>query len=299
LDGPANLEASQRIKQAGGEDFRVLPAGTSALGLKAFLASLSILFVATLCSFWIVRGQADFWSQGLPGVPKGMWVSTLILAVLSATSELACRNHARSQAVYRRWFTISFVLAIGFIVSQFLNWQELYSLKLTPKAKSLYSFSFYMLTGLHAIHVIGGLVWHTLALSKVRSGKATAEVLRNTAVYWHFLGLCWVVLFGSLLLSTNDDLTGAQIVNACWWITGFSTLMFVLCWLRAILAIQRLEGNAMAALSLIPIVAFLRAFMAAEETRMRSTLTWWTVWFGLILVGLSIGFAIKFHVEAV
>ncbi len=299
MDGPANLETSQRIKQAVGEDVRVLPAGTGALGLKAFLASLSILFVATLCSFWIVRGQADFWSQGLPGVPKGMWASTIILALLSATSELACRNHARSQAVYRRWFTISFVLAIAFIVSQFLNWQELYSLKLTPKAKSLYSFSFYMLTGLHAIHVIGGLVWHTLALGKVRSGTGTAEVLRNTAVYWHFLGLCWVVLFGSLLLSTIDDLTGVQIVNACWWITGFSTLMFVFCWLRAVIAIHRLEGAAMAALSLIPIIAFLRAFMAADETRMRSTLTWWTVWFGLILVGLSIGFAIKFHVERV
>jgi cytochrome c oxidase subunit III len=299
VDGPAHLEASQRIKQAGGEDPRVLPAGTTALGLKAFLASLSILFVATLCSFWIVRGQADFWSQGLPGVPVGMWASTIILVLLSATSELACRNYAHSQEAYRRWFTISFVLAIGFILSQFLNWQELYRLKLTPKAKSLYSFSFYMLTGLHAIHVIGGLVWHSLALAKVSKGKGSAEVLRNTAVYWHFLGLCWVVLFGSLLLSANDDLSGAQIVNACWWITGFSTLMFVLCWLRAVIAIHRLEGAAMATLSLIPIVAFLRAFMAADETRMRSTLAWWTIWFGLILVGLSIGFAIKFHVEAV
>lgn len=53
----------------------------------------------------------------------------------------------------------------------------------------------------------------------------------------------------------------------------------------------------MAALSLIPMVAFLRAFMRADDFRMRSTLTWWTIWFGLILVGLSIGFAVKFGVE--
>ncbi len=235
-----------------------------------------------------------------------MWISTAILAVLSLASEKACQHHRRKADSYRRWFTIAFALAIGFVVSQFLNWREMIELQLTPKTRSLYTFSFYMLTGLHAIHVIGGLIWHAIAFGKVKAeadgqqipASSIAEVLRNTAIYWHFLGLCWIVLYGSLLLSMRDDIGPDQIINACWALTGVSSVMFLICWGNALLAIFKHEGAAMAGFSLIPMVAYLRAFMRADEFRMRSTLTWWTIWFGLILVGLSIGFAVKFGVEA-
>jgi cytochrome c oxidase subunit III len=296
VDGPKHLAAGQRVIAVGGGSGNALPAGTGALGLKAFLASLSILFVSTLCAFWIVRGKADFWAQGLPAAPKGMWVSSAILVLLSFASEKASRLYQRDAETYQRWFKIAFALAIGFVISQFLNWSEMIDLKLTPKTKSLYSFSFYMLTGLHAIHVVGGLIWHGLAFRKLKISPG--ETLRNTAVYWHFLGLCWVVLYSSLLVSMRDDVGPEQIVNACWTLTGISTVMFLLCWGNALLVILKHEGAYLATVSLIPMVAFLRAFMRADEFRLRGTLAWWTVWFGLILVGLSIGFAVKFGVEA-
>lgn len=234
-----------------------------------------------------------------------MWASTGILLVLSVFSEMACKHQARGAESYKRLFQLAFVLAIAFVISQFLNWQEMIELKLTPKTKSLYSFSFYMLTGLHAAHVIGGLIWHIVAMQKLKSGddstdsgrQRIGETLRNTAVYWHFLGVCWVVLYGSLLLSIRDDVGPDQIINTCWTLAGISTVMFVLCWGNALIAILKHEGAAMAGFSLIPIVAFLRAFMRADEFRMRGTLAWWTIWFGLILVGLSIGFAVKFGIE--
>ncbi len=295
MDGPKHLAAGKRLNPDGGGSGNALPAGTGALGLKAFLASLSILFISTLCAFWIVRGQAEFWSQDLPAPPFGMWGSTAVLVLLSFASEKASRLRQRNAETYLRWFQISFALAIVFVVSQILNWREMVALELTPKTKSLYSFSFYMLTGLHAIHVLGGLVWHGLAFKKLPT--ASPETLHNTALYWHFLGVCWVVLFGSLLLSVRDDVGPDQIINACWTLTGISTVMFVLCWGNALLAILRNEGAGLAAASLIPMVAYLRAFMRADEFRMRSTLAWWTIWFGLILVGLSIGFAVKFGVE--
>lgn len=226
-----------------------------------------------------------------------MWISTALLAVLSFASETAHKRHQRNADSYRRWFQISFLLALAFVVSQFLNWREMISLKLTPQTKSLYSFSFYMLTGLHAIHVLGGLIWHGLAFQRLKQSVSIGETLRNTAIYWHFLGICWIVLYGSLLIAMRDDVGPDQIINACWTLAGVSTVMFLLCWGNALLAILKHEGGAMAALSLIPMVAFLRAFMRADDFRMRSTLTWWTIWFGLILVGLSIGFAVKFGVE--
>ena len=286
------------MSSPGGKGQNTLPPGTSLLGLKAFLASLSLLFISTLCVYWIVRGQAEFWSAGLPGIPNGLWVSSGILAFLSLTSELAARAlGAGKQTQFRRLFGISFILALAFVCSQLLTWRDLSNAHLSPKAKSLYAFSLYMLTGLHALHVAGGLVWQGMALRKFVKGEGGFETARNTATYWHFLSLCWILLFGSLILGSNPNLTGDQILRSCWYLCGFGIVMFIACWIKAIIAIAKHEGGTFAALAIIPMVAYLRAFMAADEMRMRRTLLWWAVWFGFILATLCIGISIRFAPE--
>jgi len=228
-------------------------------------------------------------------VPKGLWVSTGILAMLSACTETASRSFAIGDGpAFKRLFKASFILAIAFVLSQVMNWSELTSAHLGPKAKSLYAFSFYMLTGLHALHVLGGIVWHFMAMRKFSRGEGNHETVRNTAVYWHFLGVCWIALFGSLALGTNPDLSAEQIMTACWTLTSLGVLMFVVCWFRAIVAIAKYEGFALAVLGIIPMVAYLRAFMRADEMKMRGNLLWWSIWFGVILASVSVGFAIKF-----
>ena len=282
------------MSQSAGGAPQTLPPGTGALGLHAFLASISILFVSTLCAYWIVRGQAGFWSEGLPAIPSGLWLSTALLVLLSGSSQTATNlfRFGKPDAGVRM-FKLGFFLAIGFVVSQVLNWNELSAAHLSPKAKSLYAFSFYMLTGLHVLHVLGGLIWHWIALRKWKQGLATEETVRNTAVYWHFLGVCWAALFFSFIFGAAADLQAEGIVRACWYLTGFGGAMFVICWLKAISAIAKHENIVLAAVAIIPMVAFLRAFMKADEMAMRRTLYWWVIWFGLILASTSVALAIS------
>ena len=283
------------MKDSTGGKQSTLPPGTGALGLKAFLASLSLLFISTLCAYWIVRGQAGYWSEGLPSIPNGLWVSSGILALLSACCEAAARSFARGNGpAFKRLFNAGFILALAFLLSQAMNWSELTAAHLSPTAKSLYSFSFYMLTGLHGLHVVGGVVCHWMAMRTFAAGNGNHDKVRSIAIYWHFLSICWVVLFASLIVGTDHELTGAQIVSACWKITGFAFLMFVLCWVRALAAIVKHEGIAYAVIGLIPFIAFLRAFMRADEMRMRRNLAWWVFWFALALAVGSVGLAIQF-----
>jgi cytochrome c oxidase subunit 3 len=71
--------------------------------------------------------------------------------------------------------------------------------------RSLYPYTFYMLTGLHAAHVVGGLVPLTLVMSRARRreySSSSHEGVQLCVHYWHYLGVVWLVLFSALELST-------------------------------------------------------------------------------------------------
>jgi cytochrome c oxidase subunit 3 len=95
------------------------------------------------------------------------------------------------------------VLTFAFLAAQLLAWQQLgdagYYLTTNPA-----NGFFYLLTAVHGVHVLGGLVAWTRTTSKVMHGAAAASVRLSVelcAIYWHFLLIVWLVLFG-LLLST-------------------------------------------------------------------------------------------------
>jgi cytochrome c oxidase subunit 3 len=87
-------------------------------------------------------------------------------------------------------------LGAGFLASQLTAWRSLIH-QGAYLAQNPYSSFFYLFTGLHAIHLIGGLV----ALFVVVLGRFTRrELVDVVAFYWHFLGLLWIALFAVLLL---------------------------------------------------------------------------------------------------
>ena len=70
---------------------------------------------------------------------------------------------------------------------------------------NLYGFLFYLLTGLHALHVVGGLVPLAVTTARAWQGKYTAVAhagVEHVALYWHFLDVIWLVLFGVLVLTS-------------------------------------------------------------------------------------------------
>lgn len=172
--------------------------GAARLGLRLFLGSLTMLFGASLVGYLVLRFSAPSWPPpGWPGLPSVLWASTALIVITSGVLVTAVRS-ARSEAPGRvkTWLVVALVLSFGFLACQLEAWRQLMAAGLPPQ-DSLVSWSFYILTALHALHVIGGLVplvWMTARQAPTETGTAMV------AEYFHFLDVVWILLFVTLSL---------------------------------------------------------------------------------------------------
>jgi cytochrome c oxidase subunit 3 len=178
--------------------------GAGPFGLALFLVSLAILFLVSLIAYAILRARAVAWPPpGLPPLPHGLWVSTAILALAGGAMETSARaSRAHRPERLKVALAASLGLGLAFLVSQTVCWVRFV---LAAPAVTLYGWLFFFLTGLHAAHVLGGLVplvvltvnaWHD------RIAPPGSFGVRACATYWHFLGAVWLALFGTLLLTS-------------------------------------------------------------------------------------------------
>jgi cytochrome c oxidase subunit 3 len=180
------------------------PIGTGRLGMKILVLALSMLFAASILGYLAIRSRAPEWPPpGMPRLPGTLWISTFIIAVSSLTMHSAVRAARANQLpALRMGMLLTTMLGAAFLVSQTLNWFTLVAANLTART-NLYGFTFYILTGLHAAHVIGGLI--PLSVVTVRSwrGRYSAAFhpgVEYCAIYWHFLAVVWVVMFTVLVI---------------------------------------------------------------------------------------------------
>lgn len=179
--------------------------GAGALGMVIFLASLAVLFLAAIAGYLVVRLRATAWPPpGMPRLPSGLWIATLVLLACSATVHRAHRSIRLGETTATtRWLGATLGFGLLFLVVQVANWWRLISLDMGIHARNLYAFTFYMLTGLHAAHVVGGLVllgvvsWRA---SRGRYGSGHHPGVTYAEMYWHFLDAVWIVVFAVLLV---------------------------------------------------------------------------------------------------
>ena len=179
--------------------------GAAPLGMALFLLSLAVLFATSMVGFLVVRLQADAWPPpGMPRLPHGLWISTAVLLASSGTMHWATRSvrEGRQQALQRA-LGLTTLLGLVFLVCQLAVWWRLVGLHLTART-NLYGFSFYMLTLLHGLHVVGGL--GPLAVTTWRAGRGRYGPDERTgvtlcAMYWHFLDAMWLVIFLFLVVA--------------------------------------------------------------------------------------------------
>ncbi|MCA9730301.1 MAG: heme-copper oxidase subunit III [Candidatus Eisenbacteria bacterium] len=195
------------LETGGGPDRgKVNPPGTGTLGMWILLASLAMLFLTSMAGYLYIRFSQPSWPPpGMPHLPSGLWISTVVLISCSVTGHLALvairRDDARGLA---RMLTVTLVLGALFLILQTVNYLILARENLTA-ATNLYGFTFYMLTGLHALHVIGGLIPLVVTLRRARVGRYTSffhQGVRHVVLYWHFLDAVWIVVFACLLLGS-------------------------------------------------------------------------------------------------
>lgn len=177
-------------------------------GMLAFIVSLAMLFAATILGVIVVRlGDDGAWPPpGLPGLPVLLAVSTVVLIVSSGTMWLADAAARRGDAPrLSRWMTATFVLALAFLGMQGLAWWQLIaaSVELTDH---LYAWTVYVLTALHALHVLGGIGPMAIVVHRARRYGYTIENHRGVTyvgLYWHFLDAAWLGLYATLLWATH------------------------------------------------------------------------------------------------
>lgn len=184
-------------------DQQTIP-GAGKLGMRLLVLSLTILFLATMTGYLFVRSRQEVWPPpGTPGMPAGFWLSTLLILAGSAAVEAALRAaRAGRQPALKRGLAIALALGVAFLVNQTINWGGLIAAHFTAKV-NLYGFLFFFLTGLHAAHVLGGLIPLAIVTRRAFDGRYNASAhagVEYSRMYWHFLGIIWIVMFAMLLI---------------------------------------------------------------------------------------------------
>jgi cytochrome c oxidase subunit 3 len=175
------------------------------LGMWVGLASIVMLFTALTSAYIVRAGLSDDWRP--MAVPKFLWMSTCLILLSSITFESARRAIKRVEVgAYNRWIALTAILGVGFLSTQLLAWRQLVAegLYLTSNPHSSF---FYVLTGAHGLHLLGGIMGLAYLLlrrwDKLSSRDAILRRQRAAGViglYWHFMDGLWVYLFLLLFL---------------------------------------------------------------------------------------------------
>jgi len=186
----------------GGRSFQALP---ETIALRVFLVVVAVLFSLLITAYGVRMAYEDWRPAPAQWL---LWVNTglLIASSVALHSALIAMRDGRLDRA-RTGLAAAGGLAVAFLFGQLLAWRQLDSLPIFDITNPAIAF-FYLITGLHALHVAGGLVALGLTTLLVwRSGdmaRATRRVKLCTT-YWHFLLGVWLLLFG-LLFSGNDSM---------------------------------------------------------------------------------------------
>ncbi len=177
------------------------------MGMLVFIVSLAMIFAATILGLVVVRIEDDGpWPPaGMPALPSLLALSTVVILVSSLTMWLTTRAIAGDRQVeFRRWLWTTFALGIAFLVLQVAAWSQVIADELDFD-RHLYAWTFYVLTALHALHVLGGIGPMAVVVRHAGRGRYRADQHRGVtylAMYWHFLDLAWVSLYATLVWGT-------------------------------------------------------------------------------------------------
>ena len=171
------------------------------VGLRVFLVVATVLFTLFLVVYVERMTFPDWRPLSEPWV---LWVSTLVLVISSAGFHWAWVNADRGDLDgIKTGLLTGGMASFAFLAGQLWAWRLLVDLGYYDMANPAIGF-FYLLTGLHGLHLLGGLVAWFRTTTKIKAEAGIAQLRMSVglcAVYWHFLLVVWLVLFTLLLLT--------------------------------------------------------------------------------------------------
>jgi cytochrome c oxidase subunit III len=177
------------------------------VGTIIWLSSELMFFAGLFAMYFTARARAGA-EEGWPPEPTELnlpyaTVFTIILVASSVTCQFGVFA-AEQGNVYglRRWFSITFVMGLIFVLGQAFEYVQLVE-EGTTISSSTYGSVFYLTTGFHGLHVIGGLIAFIFVLIRSTMGRFTPAQATSAIVvsyYWHFVDVVWIGLFATIYL---------------------------------------------------------------------------------------------------
>lgn len=176
------------------------------LGVWLFLASEIMLFATLFTSYIVLRMGATSWPWGWDAlnVPLAM-LNTFILIASSVTIVMAYVGvYDKDKSKFRLWMALTLALSFGFLIVKSLEYGAKFEHGIRPSTSVFYAIYFTM-TGLHGLHVIGGILLNAglLYMSYVEEHWSNPLFLgrvEGAGLYWHFVDIVWIFLFPALYL---------------------------------------------------------------------------------------------------
>lgn len=165
-------------------------------GLYLGIGSIIMAF-AGLSSAYIVRQSAGNWLEFR--LPTMFFVSTGVIVLSSFCMWMSSRAFDRQkEKIYKSFMMATFALGVVFIITQYQGWMEMYASGIDLKGNPSGSFV-YVMSMLHAVHVLGGIVVLGIALYHAYTlpfqvNKERRLRLDLTSIYWHFVDILWIYL---------------------------------------------------------------------------------------------------------
>ncbi len=159
------------------------------------------MFAGLTSAYVVKESQPEWETVQMPGY---FYYSTVVMLVSSITIQLALKAFKeRSMKQYRRLITVTALLGTAFVVLQWLGFRELWNSGIDFKGSGAGQF-LYIIFGLHALHVLGGVIALVVMFikafsSRIRNYNPVSIELAST--YWHFVDLLWVYLFVFFILT--------------------------------------------------------------------------------------------------
>jgi cytochrome c oxidase subunit 3 len=167
-----------------------VPPGTYRVGIWIACISIFAFFTALVIAYVWRSRNPPYW-EPIP-LPHILWLSTGLIVASSATFEAARRQFRHGEwRAGSRWLLATATLGNGFVASQLTAWRQLYDAG-AFLMENPHSAFFYLFTGLHGTHLLGGLIALFVVLFKRNKRRETVDVV---AYYWHFLLALWLILF--------------------------------------------------------------------------------------------------------
>jgi cytochrome c oxidase subunit 3 len=164
-----------------------------------------MVFASLISAYFYVRANSSEWPQGGIAPPELARISVFTVLLLGSSVPLFIGEAAIRQDRVRTLqiaLFVSFVMGLAFIVNQLLEYGKLEF----GGTDNAYASLFIIITGLHGLHVLGGLVMSGVVQAKAAMGvfnSARHRMVTVFSMYWHFVDVVWIVVFSSLYLSAH------------------------------------------------------------------------------------------------